>query len=153
MTESLAALCKAYPAPWCIQGAEVVDANGNDIIDFETLADPAEAMFWQGIVAAINSLNVPETKDFLRGIELEAAHQRFRWGADHDEGKGAFDWFWLIGYLAQKAADAALRGDVEKAKHHTISTAAVLANWHLRLCGVDTAMRPGIAAPDGDGGK
>lgn len=96
-------------------------------------------------------LNRPETSDFLRGIPLEAAHQRFRWGSDHDEGKSAFDWFWLIGYLAQKAADAALRGDVEKAKHHTISTAAVLANWHLRLCGVDARMRPGIAAPETGG--
>ena len=143
------AFIQAYPPPWRIDGGEVFDANGVLLIDFETLAEPAEAVFWQGIVDTVNALNVPETKDFLRGIEREAAHQRFRWGADHDEGKSAYDWFWLIGYLAQKAADAALRGDVEKAKHHTISTAAVFANWHLRLCGVDTSMRPGIASPDG----
>lgn len=92
-------------------------------------------------------LNTPETVDFMKGIPLEAAHQRERWGVDHDEGKAPLDWFWLIGYLAQKAAASAMAGDVEKAKHHTISTAAALANWHLRLSGGDTRMRPGIAAP------
>ena len=93
-------------------------------------------------------LNRPETGDFLKGIPLEAAHQRQRWGTEHDQGKTPFDWFWLIGYLAQKAATAAVAGDIEKAKHHTISTAAALANWHLRLTGADTSMRPGIADPD-----
>lgn len=92
-------------------------------------------------------INTPETADFMKGIPLEAAHQRDRWGADHDDGKAPLDWFWLIGYLAQKAATSALAGDIEKAKHHTISTAAALANWHLRLSGGDARMRPGIAAP------
>jgi hypothetical protein len=31
-------------------------------------------------------LNTPETEDFYAGIELEAAHQRERWGSDHDAG-------------------------------------------------------------------
>ena len=92
-------------------------------------------------------IDTPETKDFARGVHLEAAHQRNRWGSDHDAGKTPFDWFWLIGYLAQKAADAAVRGDTEKARHHTISTAAALANWHLALSGTDTSMRPGIRPP------
>ena len=91
-------------------------------------------------------INTPETVDFMAGVPLEAAHQRDRWGADHDAGKSPFDWFWLIGYLAQKAADASVRGDVEKALHHTISTAAALANWHAALAGDDTRMRPGISA-------
>ena len=51
-------------------------------------------------------LNTPETDDFDRGVPLEAAHQRYRWGDDHDETKDAFDWFWLIGYLSQKAASS-----------------------------------------------
>lgn len=92
-------------------------------------------------------LNTPEIDDFAKGAVLEAAHQRVRWPSDHDDGKSPFDWFWLIGYLAQKAAAAAVAGDVDKAKHHTISTAAALANWHLTLSGVDTSMRPGIAEP------
>lgn len=89
-------------------------------------------------------INSPETADFMSAVPLEAAHQRERWGVDHDAGKSPFDWFWLIGYLAQKAADAAVRGDVEKAKHHTISTGAALANWHAALSGKDSRFQPGI---------
>jgi hypothetical protein len=101
-------------------------------------------------------VNTPETADFMAGVPLEAAHQRDRWGVDHDAGKAPLDWFWLIGYLAQKAADAAMRGDSEKARHHTISTAAALGNWHAALTGADTRMRPGIAIPAShasDGGE
>lgn len=86
----------------------------------------------------------PETKDWLQGVMLEAAHQRTRWGVDHDAGKTPLDWFWLIGYLAQKAATADMHGNTEKALHHTISTAAALANWHLAIIGTDNQMRPGI---------
>lgn len=90
-------------------------------------------------------VNSPETADFMEAVPLEAAHQRDRWGAEHDAGKSPFDWFWLIGYLAQKAADAAVRGDTDKALHHTISTAAALANWHGALSGKSSSTRPGIA--------
>ena len=78
---------------------------------------------------------------------LEAAHQRERWGSSHDGGKAPLDWFWLIGYLAQKAATSQIAGDADKAKHHTISTAAALANWHAAINGDSTAMRPGIEPP------
>lgn len=93
-------------------------------------------------------INTPETLDFMSGVPLEAAHQRDRWGSAHDDGKTAFDWFWLIGYLSQKAAEAAVLGDLEKAKHHTISTAAALANWHANLSGMSTEMRPGISVAE-----
>lgn len=95
-------------------------------------------------------INAPETADFMAGVPIEAAHQRERWGADHDAGKAPLDWFWLIGYLSQKAATSAMNGDTEKALHHTISTAAALANWHAALSGNDTSMRPGIALPRND---
>lgn len=91
-------------------------------------------------------INTPETADFMAGVPLEAAHQRERWGAAHDAGKTPEDWFWLIGYLAQKALRAQNAGDMEKAQHHTISTAAALANWHAAISGADTSMRPGIDA-------
>jgi hypothetical protein len=48
-------------------------------------------------------LNTPELLDFAKAVQLEAAHQRARWGSDHDAGKTDADWFWLIGYLAGKA--------------------------------------------------
>lgn len=89
-------------------------------------------------------LNNPETADFVQGVMREAPHQRQRWGSSHDAGKAPLDWFWLIGFLAQKAAASAMAGDAEKAQHHTISTAAALANWHAAISGADTTMRPGI---------
>ncbi|WP_017978577.1 hypothetical protein [Sphingomonas melonis] len=110
--------------------------------------DPDAARGWYKSMAraAFDALvNTPETIDFMIGVPLEATHQRERWAADNDAGKTPFDWFWLIGYLAQKAAAAAVAGDADKARHHTISTAAALANWHAALTGADTAMRPGVA--------
>jgi hypothetical protein len=89
-------------------------------------------------------LNTPELHDFAKAVALEAAHQRERWGSDHDAGKTPPDWFWLVGYLAGKALAAHASGNVEKALHHTISTAAALANWHASIDGSHTAMRPGI---------
>lgn len=93
----------------------------------------------QGLVAANARaraealLQTPITDDWLEGVRAEAEHQRLRYAPEHDAGKSALDWFWLIGYLAQKAAFAALAGDREKAKHHTISTGAALLNWHLHI--------------------
>ncbi len=125
--------------------------------NFDPFADPEATDFAEKIArAALTAsgdareslraeiINTPETADFMAGVPLEAAHQRERWGADHDAGKTPLDWFWLIGYLAQKAAFAAMAGDAAKAMHHTISTAAALANWHAALSGKDSSMRPGI---------
>lgn len=67
-------------------------------------------------------INTPENDDFIAGIAREAEHQRRRW---NDEGKTDWDWFWLIGYLSQKAAT-----DKKKRKHHIITTCAALMNWH-----------------------
>lgn len=89
-------------------------------------------------------INVPYTSVWLEAVPLEAAHQIERWGNPHDEGKDPTDWMWLLGYLAGKAVNAAIAGDLEKAKHHTISCGAVLLNWHRRLSGNETTFRPGI---------
>lgn len=96
------------------------------------------------IEALEGALNTPELHNFSKAVVLEAAHQRERWGSDHDAGKATEDWFWLVGYLAGKALNAAKNGDDRKAKHHTISTAAALANWHAALNDDDHRMRPGI---------
>lgn len=121
--------------------------NGERLCDLcgKPVAPPssgeAEAVAREGLRQEI--INTPETADFMAGVPLEAAHQRERWGSDHDAGKTPWDWFWLIGYLAQKAASAAVAGDEEKAKHHTISTGAALANWHAALAGADRRMVTG----------
>lgn len=85
--------------------------------------------------------DTPELKDFLKGVEIEATHQRERWGTDHDGGKSDADWFWLVGYLAGKALHKP-----EKRLHHLITAAAALYNWHLYTLG-KTNMRPGIEPP------
>jgi len=89
-------------------------------------------------------INTPELASFSTGVALEAVHQRERWGSEHDAGKEPSDWYWLLGYLGGKALAAHLAGNREKALHHTISSAAVLANWHAAIMGTHTAMRPGI---------
>lgn len=89
-------------------------------------------------------VNTPTLHSFREGVMLEAIHQRERWGSTHDTGKTPADWFWLVGYLAGKALHAQNGGNTEKALHHTISTAAALANWHAAIAGDHTAMRPGI---------
>jgi hypothetical protein len=92
-------------------------------------------------------INTPELHDFAKGVALEAVHQREKWGTTTDAGKTAADWFWLIGYLAQKAMMHQMDGNIEKALHHTITTAAALANWHASIEGSSTSMRPGAAEP------
>jgi hypothetical protein len=94
-------------------------------------------------------LNTPEIEDFDKAVPLEAAHQIQRWSAAHDAGKNPSDWFWLVGYLAGKALTAAIAGNTEKAKHHCISTAAALRNWHAHIRSGVSAMRPGIEEPKG----
>lgn len=75
-------------------------------------------------------INRPENNDFIRGVSIEAEHQAQRWGDDHDSAKSGWDWFWTIGYLSQKAAMAFEVGDFDKAKHHCVSTAALMSNMH-----------------------
>jgi hypothetical protein len=95
-------------------------------------------------------INTPHTHDFIESVRLEMPHQRERWGAEHDAGKTPADWFWLVGYLAGKALHALTTGNVEKAKHHVITTAAALGNWFLAITGEHTKMRPGIETPKGE---
>lgn len=92
----------------------------------------------------LTQLNTPELIDFTKAVALEAVHQQERWPSDHDDGKSPGDWFWLIGYLAQKAMYSAICDDREKMLHHAITTAAALANWHLQMLN-KCNMRPGIS--------
>jgi hypothetical protein len=113
----------------------------------ETVAPEKNAriLYLEGLIST------PEIKAFLRSVKLEAAHQVERWGAAHDAGKEPADWFWLLGYLSGKALASAVKGDLDKARHHTISSAAVLLNWHEHLSGRSRGMRPGIESGSGGG--
>lgn len=89
-------------------------------------------------------INTPELQDFSQGVTREAAHQRERWGLEHDLRKEPEDHFWVLGWLSGKIVHALRAGDVEKAKHHCISSAALLANWHHILVQRDCGEREGI---------
>lgn len=88
-------------------------------------------------------INTPHTASFDTAVELEAAHQQDRWGVDGDAGKKPEDWMWLVGILAGKAVEASRQGNVDRAKHHIIASAAATRNWFRHLTGELTKMRPG----------
>jgi hypothetical protein len=109
------------------------DAVDRQFIVWRDRAEAAEAE-----VARLQKiLNTPVLEPFTVAVVAEAQHQVYRWGEDHDVKKTAWDWFWTLGYLGGKAAQAAIAGDTEKAKHHTITAAALLANWHKQICGAE----------------
>lgn len=127
----------------------------DDMTDYALRGDTKSSLNRRGAILAeiealvreverLNSIiNTPQADDFLRAVSTEAEHQRQRWGSDHDAGKMPADWFWLVGYLGGKALHAHAVGDVTKAEHHVITTAAACANWHRAMFG-KTDMRPGI---------
>lgn len=92
-------------------------------------------------------INTPELTDFIRGIQLEALHQRQRWGTNHDQGKTPEDWLWLLAYLATKASQASRYNDQDKYLHHIITCAAACLNWHANASGINTEMKPGAPEP------
>jgi hypothetical protein len=77
--------------------------------------------------------DAPSTDEFLAAIPPEVVHQVERWGKHHDDRKDPDAWFWLLGRLAGKGLDAHIRGDLTKALHHCITSAAVLAQWHASI--------------------
>jgi len=91
------------------------------------------------------TINAPEIIHFAHAVEIEAAHQRERWGSDHDVGKTDADWLWLIGFLASKALHNP-GGSEEKRLHRIVTVAAAACNWHASRLG-KTNMRPGIDPP------
>lgn len=107
--------------------------------DVRVLADRGEKCSAKLAVVALDEvkrltsqLNSPEVDDFVRGVVFEAAHQREKWGFDHDNAKAPSDWFWTVGYVLGKAQ---FLNDGEKRRHHLITAAAVMLNWHLYVSG------------------
>lgn len=148
-TRTTSALPKFILDADCIGGDSEADANAEFIATF----NPATALALLDELAALRKenerlssiINTPQADDFPLAVSTEAEHQRQRWGSDHDGGKTPSDWFWLVGYLAGKALHKHADGDIGKAEHHIITTAAACANWHRAMFG-GTNMRPGIEA-------
>ena len=78
-------------------------------------------------------INCPEIVDFRHGLCIEAAHQKERWGEEHDQKKSFSDWFMVLNFLLGKLAKAYWDNDMDKVKHHIITSAAVLANFHKEI--------------------
>jgi hypothetical protein len=93
------------------------------ISDEERLQAAAEITRLRGLI------NNPHTEEFLSAVQYEAAHQRYRFGEADAREKSAENWYWLLGKLAGKCLFAVCIGNKEKALHHAVSSAAVLANW------------------------
>ena len=90
-------------------------------------------------------INTPTIDNFLSGIIYESAHQVERWKDNVDRESESFNWVFLVGHLATRAAAYHEAGNKEKALHHTITTAAVCLNWHRFLKG-DRDFFPGYNA-------
>jgi hypothetical protein len=81
-------------------------------------------------------LNTPEYEDFAAGVVSEARHQLTIREMD-DKLKTPGDWFWTLGYLAGKALWSATNRDWTKTKHHLITSAALLNNWHRAILALE----------------
>lgn len=75
-------------------------------------------------------LNTPEIEDFLKGVQVEAAHQRKRWGDAHDEMKRPGDWAMLFSAVLGKLARAVWNNERSKYLHHLITLSAIAFNCH-----------------------
>jgi hypothetical protein len=116
-----------------------VNGTENEIITWRARAYAAETE-----VARLQAiLDTPILEPFVEAAVSEARHQIFRWSEEHDATKTAWDWFWTLGYLGGKAAQAALSRDWVKAKHHTVTAAALLANWHRHIVSAEKAAADG----------
>ena len=75
-------------------------------------------------------INTPEISDFLKAVQIEAAHQRERWGEGHDEEKTPGDWALLLDKIKGKQCQAVWDCNLEKYLHHLITMAAICFNCH-----------------------
>lgn len=150
--ERCAAVEEARDLRWALEEAYARIASMRTEWGAEVVALTAQARHAEDCLEAAKAriaeldakLNTPQIHDFAEAVVLEAAHQRELWPDSRDVGKQPSDWFWLVGHLAGKALHAATSGNKDKTAHHTISTAAALANWHAFVTGEYTDFRPGI---------
>lgn len=72
----------------------------------------------------------PETGEFLRGAQVEAAYQR-ETRPNQDKEKTDATWYWTLGKIVGKSLDPHV-DDFHKL-HHIEAGAALLANWHAAI--------------------
>ena len=140
-TDEAVWMCRAY-----LNGdsaAQIADSRVRSIEMVETILRDGMERAVNNVTRVHTLINSPIYGDFLQAVRTEAVHQVERWGEPHDKAKEPEDWLWLMGYLVGKAVRAQRDGDTAKALHHTISSAAVLLNWHAALHGEGNGFTPG----------
>lgn len=85
-------------------------------------------------------INSPEIDDFLKGLQLEAAHQTERWSVEAEEKKMPHHYACVMDKLKGKMAMAIFDGNIEKYKHHLVTLAAVCFNVHRQIDKEGTAI-------------
>ncbi len=102
----------------------------------ETLSDAEQLVVARSRIAELEALiNAPEIEDFVKAVKIEMPHQAERWGKSHDAHKTTSDWIRLGTHLLGKASKADWDGDRDKLKHHIITVAAAMGNFHAHLKG------------------
>lgn len=80
------------------------------------------------------TINHPEIEDFLKGVQLEAAHQTLRWGIENEESSPPHHFILVMNKIIGKMACDIFDFDSEKFKHHVIAVAAEMFNIHRQIC-------------------
>lgn len=78
-------------------------------------------------------INNPEIENFLKGVQLESAHQTKRWGEIHEENKHPLDYGIVLDMIKGKLANDLWTKDHEKFQHHLIAIASVCYNMHRQV--------------------
>ena len=76
--------------------------------------------------------DTPVLYDFARAVAHEAQYQRTL-HAEADATKTPLEWMETLLLLVAKSRAYDDEGNTEKAMHHLITSAAVLASWHAQL--------------------
>lgn len=115
-------------------GQVAFEANHDKDVSFESLRPELKAG-WENAAQAVKKtvIETAVNAPFLAGLNVEEQYQQLIWGTPHDREKTPHAWYWLLAYLAGKAVTAQQTGDFEKAMHHTISSAAMLSQWHQAI--------------------
>lgn len=85
-------------------------------------------------------INTPESDDFLKGVSIEAEFQRQKHG-EHEGDVADYhqNFYWVAAHLLGKALWSLVRGNADKGRHHLVTSAALIFNWHNAISGKPAA--------------
>lgn len=92
---------------------------------------------FEGLQKRVNDLesliNNPEIEDFLKGTQIEAAHQIERWGLENEEANPPHHYILVLSKLIGKLSVDIFDRNTDKFKHHCIAIAAEMHNLHRQV--------------------